>query len=611
MLHNAQASLLILQKERINDFEESANFSFKILTPLNSVWYVEVIILALLISLIIGLIYALLITRKRLHQAKIEKNVIENCNRRIDFLTNITHEMLTPLSLVLSPVEDLMKNHNHADSEWKNHIEMIYRNTRYIQKLIKQIIIFNKHKEGKLSLNVSDTNLSELISNVSSHFQGQIKLKDIKLDLHLPDFEIITKVDAQKIEEVLYNLIYNAVKITDQGSKIIVTLDVCELTGNKESVEKQVKISIFNESAGLLDINKEMITERSSNQIDESDGAGIGLWNSKLLVEMHGGKIEVESTEGIGVTFQVYLPIIKSDRLVEAVQLEKESENIFTDRFNKFQTKSDFESEELLKIVIAEDNDELRNFLVQVFSRDYECYSAGDGNEAYKIITEIIPDVIILDVVMPGIDGLQTCLMVKENRSTCHIPVLLLTAKDADEQIISGFKNGADAYITKPFNTDVLLSQVSRLIRNRELIREKYLTQNFMVEIADSLPSKDDEFIFNLRKILEDNISDADFNVNKLSRLMNISTTQLYRKLKTLTGYSPVEFMRIIKLQKACALLNQRKNTIKEVCYMVGFNNLSYFVKCFREYFGVTPAVYRDQGLTEQVNVETNEEQSQ
>lgn len=610
MLHNAQASLLILQKERINDFVESANFSFKVLTPLNSVWYVEVIILALLISLIIGLIYALLITRKRLHQAKIEKNVIENCNRRIDFLTNITHEMLTPLSLVLSPVEDLMKNHNHADSEWKNHIEMIYRNTRYIQKLIKQIIIFNKHKEGKLSLNVSDTNLSELISNVSSHFQGQIKLKDIKLDLHLPDIEIITKVDAQKIEEVLYNLIYNAIKFTEQGCKISVSLVECELAGNKESVEKQVKISIFNESPGLLDINKEMISERFSNQIDESDGAGIGLWNSKLLVEMHGGKIEVEPTEGIGVTFQVYLPIIKSDRLVEAVQLEKESENIFTDRFNKFQTKSDFESEELLKIVIAEDNDELRNFLVQVFSRDYECYSAGDGNEAYKIITEIIPDVIILDVVMPGIDGLQTCLMVKENRSTCHIPVLLLTAKDADEQIISGFKNGADAYITKPFNTDVLLSQVSRLIRNRELIREKYLTQNFMVEIADSLPSKDDEFIFNLRKILEDNISDADFNVNKLSRLMNISTTQLYRKLKTLTGYSPVEFMRIIKLQKACALLNQRKNTIKEVCYMVGFNNLSYFVKCFREYFGVTPAVYRDQGLTEQANVETNEEQS-
>jgi AraC-like DNA-binding protein len=151
------------------------------------------------------------------------------------------------------------------------------------------------------------------------------------------------------------------------------------------------------------------------------------------------------------------------------------------------------------------------------------------------------------------------------------------------------------------------LSQVSRLISNRELIREKYLTQNFMVEIADSLPSKDDEFIKNVRKILEDNISDADFNVNKLSNLMNISTTQLYRKLKTLTGYSPVEFMRILKLQKACGLLNQRKNTIKEVCYLVGFNNLSYFVKCFREYFGVTPAVYRDQGLIKPIKAETNE----
>lgn len=600
ILPEAQATFSMLQKVGINNFEEKTNFKSWI-----SAYFVEVLILVLLISIICVIIVVLFKTRKRLKQAKLEQMTIETSNRKMDFLTHITHEILTPLSLVISPVEDMMKNFSHA--EWRNHVEMIYHNTRYIQKLIKQIIVFSRHKEGKLELKVSDTNLSELIRDVSAHFVGQVKMKDIEFEIQLPANEVMVKVDTQKIEEVLYILISNALKNTDQGHKISVSLKEPVSSENENSTEKVVLISIFNQSNSITENFKEYLFTKYNKIDGEPESVGITLWNSKLLIEMHGGNLDVEYTEGLGVTFHIKLPGLKSDSMVETIKLEKESENIIVDRLNNRRFRPGFENEELLKIVIADDNAELRNFLVQVFSRDYECYGAGDGIEAYKIITEVLPDVIILDVMMPEMDGLETCLMVKGNRNTCHIPVLLLTAKDADEQIISGFNNGADAYITKPFNTSVLLSQVSRLIKNRKLIREKYMTQNFMVEIPDSLPSKDDEFILTLRKILEDNISDADFNINKLSKLMDISTTQLYRKLKSLTGYSPVEFVRIVKLQKACTLLNQRKNTVKEVCYLVGFNNLSYFVKCFREFFGVTPAVYRNQGLIETSKGETNE----
>ena len=579
---------------------------------ISSSWYIavyaELLILLLLISLIIGFIFVLVYRQRKLNRLKPEKIAIENYKRKIDFLTNIAHDMLNPISLIVSPAEDIVKNFNHSDSEWRNHIDMIYSNSRYIQKLINHIIDFNKYEYGKLKLNVSETNLTALLKEVSFNFVGHIKINEVKFDLQLPANEITVKIDSRKIEEVLYILLSNTLKTTDPGNKISLVLQVPEKHEDDKNDVKHVQISIFNEATSIPENKNEMILERSFKSDEEPGSAEIGLSYSRSLIEMHGGKIDIEWTKGKGGSFHIHLPIIISDSTVENIRMKKEPGYYINQSYSKNPVKAGYYYEERLKVVIAEDNDDLRNFLIQVFTRYYECYASGDGIEAYKIITEVIPEIVILDVIMPGMDGLQICKMAKENRNTCHIPVLLLTAKDADEQIIAGFNNGADAYITKPFNTNVLLAQISRLIRNRELIREKYLTQNFMVEIANTLTSKDDEFIVSLRKIMEENIADADFNVNKLAKQMNISTTQLYRKLKSLTGYSPVEFMRIMKLQKACDLLNQRKNTIKEVCYLVGFNNLSYFVKCFREFFGVTPAVYRDQGLTETAKAETNKE---
>lgn len=420
--------------------------------------YAEILISLLLFSLIIGFVFVLVYRQRKLNRMMMsDKIASENRKSKMDFLTIITHELHNPLSLIISQAEDLKNNFNTLDEQWRIHIDMIYHNSRNVEKLVNQIINFNESDAGKLKLPESDSNLSELIREETSNIEENYQFR------------------------------------------------------NYENIDR--------------------IQNHSTN-----------------------------------------------------------------------------ENEEKLKALLAVEYDELRDFLVHVFSMEYECYASGDGIEAYHLINEIMPAVIISDAVMPGIDGYKLCRMVKDNLSTSHIPVLLIIAQDADEQIISAFNNGADAYIVKPIGINIMLSQVSRMIRNRELIKEKYLTKNFMVETANSLISKDDEFILRLRMILDENIADTDFNVSKLSKQMNMSTTQLYRKLKTLTGYSPVKFIHIIKLQKACELLNQRKNTIKEVCYLVGFNNLSYFVKCFREFFGVTPAVYRDQGLTETAKAETNKE---
>jgi YesN/AraC family two-component response regulator len=255
-------------------------------------------------------------------------------------------------------------------------------------------------------------------------------------------------------------------------------------------------------------------------------------------------------------------------------------------------------------ILVVEDNTELRGFLQLVLSRNYNCLVASNGAEGWEIIKNKVPSVIISDVIMPEMDGYELCEKVKQRKETCHIPVILLTAKNDRNHQIKGYDVGADAFVTKPFEINVLLSQVSRLMKNRDLIREKYKSQNFMVEV-DSNSSKDEEFIQDVKKHLEENLSDPEFNVKVLSKKLNISTTQLYRKLKVLTGHSPVEFIRLVKLQKAYALLGQKNKTVKEVCYLTGFNNLSYFIKCFKEQFGVTPASYRDKGKKQPHSVDT------
>lgn len=580
----------------------------RILPPWYKTWYMTTLFLLMILGMI-GAVIHMVVRRQRISfEKKIDALELENTENKMRFLTNIAHELRTPLSLVIAPIEDMMQNYTTIEPKWKDHITLIHRNSNYLLTLINQIIDFRKLHAGKLQLNVQRTDIVALVKNVAANFKGLEFRRKANLMVNVPEKVIWMNIDGQKIEEVLYNLLSNAFKHTNDHQSIVVSLELMDERSPEED-RQQVRITVFNEGKDISDEDKIKIFERFYKVSEKVEGAGIGLSFSKSLVEMHKGRIWVESVNGVGVAFHVVLP----DDEIEVVELSPvlESQTAILqagDVQSEPEVLADMDTK-TLTIVLVEDNVDLRKFLINALSVSYTCHEAGDGREGYELITRIIPDIVISDVIMPKMDGYELCEKVKENSKTCHIPIILLTANNASEHIVSGYSKGADAYVTKPFDMTIIKAQISRLIKNRELIREKYMTHNFMVEVSTSNLSRDDEFIIRLRKLLENNLSETDFNVKKLSSDLNMSTTHLYRKLKTLTGLSPVEFIRVFKLQKACELLANSNLSIKEIGYSLGFNNLSYFVKCFREQFNVTPSAYRHGGIPD-VGTKNNTNQS-
>lgn len=599
---NLQPGKYVLQVKAISsDNIESAEvrtLEVEITPPWYLTWYMNALFLILAFSAItLGIVY-LINRQRRIYLQRIAQITIESNESKMTFLANIAHELRTPLSLVIAPIEDLIQHDSEFGDKWQEHLGLIQRNSKYLLKLINQIIDFRKLNEGKLKMVRRKTDMVGLIAEVVSNFGGIQRKKKINLKTNLPAQEVMAMVDVQKIEEILYNLLSNAFKHTPDGGKIEVSL--AEFTVDN-ALPKHIRISVFNEGKDISEHDKKRIFDRFFKADEAIDGAGIGLSFSKSLVEMHNGTIWVESVVGKGVEFIVQFPIDienETPELVESLEwIDDTDESIFKKKlFNPTPVQTEEEGREL-QIMVVEDNEELRKFLVGVLSRDYVCLEAADGREAWKQVVEQVPDIIISDVIMPNVDGYELCRMVKESIHTCHIPFIMLTAKNSSEHVIEGYNSGVDAYVTKPFDMQVILSQVARLIKNRELIRDKYKKQNFMVEVSSNNPSKDDEFLNRFRSFLDENLTNTDFNVKEMAVLLDMSTTQLYRKIKSLTGYSPVEFMRIARLHKAHDLLKLQKHSIKEVSYLTGFNNLSYFVKCFREYFGVTPASYRNKGI--------------
>ena len=577
--------------------ENEKSFHIIILPPWYKTWYFRLFVLILILALFGYVLYWMSNKQKKTFQQKIDAISFENNENKMRFLTNIAHELRTPLSLVIAPIEDMKQNYKTIDPAWKNHLTLIFRNSNYLLTLINQIIDFRKLNAGKLQLNLEKTDIVSTVKDVVLNFKGLESRRKTNLQVEVPERSIFVDIDRQKIEEVLYNLLSNAFKHTSENHSIRVTLELIEQVASSDAKSK-IRITVFNEGKDISDEDKTMIFERFYKVSEKVEGAGIGLSFSKSLIEMHKGTITVESVDNLGVAFHVDLPFDEIEVTDIVVTDQSTAGSLWhEDVYDSVQVHELENKGKDMTLVIVEDNTDLRTFLKNALSGMYNCYEAGDGKEGYELISRIIPDMIISDVVMPKMDGYELCAKVKENPKTCHIPLILLTANNASEHVVSGYEKGADAYITKPFDMSIVKAQISRLIKNRELIREKYMTQNFMVEVSQSNLSKDDEFILKLRQLLEDNLSESDFNVKKLSEDLNISTTHLYRKLKALTGLSPVEFIRTFKLQKACELLSGTNHSIKEIGYGLGFNNLSYFVKCFREQFGVTPSAFRQKGM--------------
>ncbi|GGD70794.1 hypothetical protein GCM10011514_38630 [Emticicia aquatilis] len=546
----------------------------------------------------LGQIFRSVELNKMLAEQKLQFNVIQNerlkelDNLKTNFFTNISHEFRTPLSLILSPIEDLKKKYPSESM-----LEPMRRNAQRLLTLINQLLDLSKLDSGQMQVNIKQNDLVSFIKVMTSSFSSLAENRKIDFIINQNRSEAIAYYDADKIEKILINLLSNAFKFTSNGGKISVLVNYSEDF-------KEVEINVKDSGIGINEYKIKHIFDRfyqaDSTHQRNYEGSGIGLALVKEMVELHKGSIRVESKEGEGTTFSVKLSInrksweeelkkaiedVPNYNLVDLTYLahpEQPTENIL---------KSDIPTVEDNILLIVEDNADLRQYIRSVFEQDYRIIEAVDGQEGIEKALEIIPDIVISDLMMPRLDGLELCKLLKTNEKTSHIPVVMLTAKANVESRIEGFELGADDYLTKPFNKEELQVRVRNLVIQRELLRQKYDKQVFSLVTSElKVSSVEERFLNKAKNVVDKYISESEFDVEMFAKEMDMTTVVLRRKLKSILNQSVTEFVRKYRLQRAAELLTKRAGTVSEIAYQVGFESLSYFTKVFQEEFGMNPS---------------------
>lgn len=476
------------------------------------------------------------------------------------------------------------------------------KNIRILRRLINQILDFRKYENGKLDINLVEVSMPALIREWSESFISIARRRDIKLTIDVPDADIYMAIDPGKMERVVFNLLSNAFKYTPDNGRIAITLSL-------SATEAVLKVS--DTGQGISEDDLGHIFERFF-QVDRvhPKGSGIGLSLAKAFVELHGGSIDVESKLGVGTEFTIVLPVMhvatastsaEVERNITATDVEAE-----LGRIESVGTSEDVDSNRPL-ILVIDDNADIRKMLDQVLHEEYRIIFASNGREGVAMAAKYVPDLVICDVMMPVMDGLECCRLIKQEMSTSHVPVLMLTACSMDEQRVQGYDSGADGYVSKPFSINVLRSRCHSLIENRRRIRDIWhgferpdkalkpdADRSLPVDARDSGTDVDSEFYNRFLEIVRTEMGNADLNVDMLASRMGLGRSQFYRKIKALTNYSPVELLRRLRLNAARDMLTTTECSISEIGYSVGFSTPAYFTKCYREAFGETPSELRE-----------------
>lgn len=595
------------------EISEEASYTFTLLPPWYRTWWAYLFYGLALLGLV-GFI-----VRWRSEQLRREKKVLEHIviertdeirqkNEQLKkqaeklqemdyqksrFFANISHEFRTPLTLIKGPVKNIKEHPEETLS--LEHIEMIDRNADRLLRLVNQLLDLSKLDAKTQHPEPSRGDIHKFLRVLAASFSSHAEQREIYFHIRIPESSQPALFDHDKLEKIVYNLLSNAFKFTTNKGGVSLTTSI-----NNYMLE----IKVSDTGKGIPSDRMEHIFDRFYQADDtltrEQGGTGIGLSLTKELISLMNGDITVNSKVGEGSTFIVHLPIELKDvsdleipvydtTYLPPVSIDAEKQELPDGSPGHSRKNLD-----TFITLVVEDNADMRHFIREQLRVDYKILEASDGDEGWKKAISEVPDLVITDLMMPKMDGMELCRKLKTDERTSHIPVIMLTAKAGQEHKIEGLETGADSYLTKPFDLQELQIRVKNLINQRQLLREKYSKTVFLEPRHIVVSSLDEQFLQKVNNLLEDHHPDAGFGVPQMQEALAMSKTQLHRKMKALTGYPPGEFLRNYRLKRAAQILVQKGDIVTQAAYAVGFNNLSWFSKCFRELYGVAPSEYID-----------------
>lgn len=548
--------------------------------------------------------------KHRTEEIQKQRDLLELQNKKIRkeewlrsrFFENVSHEFRTPLTLIQNPVEELLEEPKKKATERKRKLQMILRNARRLHHLVNQLLDISKLDASEMKLEMQEGDVMEFLKGIGNSFISMAEVKSIVYQRHYSSIQLDSWFDPDKLEKVVSNLLSNAFKYTEEGGEVAFHAAYASEEQNPGS--SGIELVVTDTGIGISEEDKGHIFDRfyqvEHKKVSEIQGTGIGLSLVMDLVKLMHGEIEVRSEYGKGSTFLVRLPLGR-DHLEETEYsiLERSMEHEFSNQFLQHEFEGPDGIDEYRDpddkhsvILLVEDNSDLRTQLRESLGNQYRIFEAVDGLAGEKKAREVIPDLIITDLMMPKMDGRELCKRIRSNEDTSHIPIIMLTAKDTVDDKIGGLQTGVDDYISKPFQMTELRARISNLIRQREVLKERFSREISLEPSEITVTPLDEKILMKAIEIVEAHMKDEDFSLEIFRQELNLSRSSLARKLHALTGQSPTEFIRTIRLKRAASLLDQHFGSVTEVAFEVGFNNLSYFNRSFKKQFGESPTAY-------------------
>lgn len=543
--------------------------------------------------------------RLSIEMERVEKNkILELDQLKSRFFTNVSHEFRTPLTLIRGPLDDLNKQKKETLSIKRDLLGIMRRNTIRLQNLINQLLDISRIETGNISLQVNEGDLEAFVHAIILSFLSLAESRKIDYHFHLPDSGHVVWFDGDKVEKILVNIISNAFKFTPENGVIFIEFKYLSQEGS--GIPVYVEFTVSDTGIGIPDDKLIHIFDRfyqaDNSPVRNAEGTGIGLALTKELVDIYRGEIDVESTEGKGTTFRVKLPANKSMfREEEFTDHPHEvPELVIEDHIAPEDADADIIHEQLMEknekplILVVEDNMDLTKYISGTLVKDYRILTAENGKSGFEQAIGSIPDLVITDLMMPVMDGMELCRLIKVDDRTGHIPVIMLTARADRDSRLKGLKTGADDYIIKPFDAEELRVRISNLIEQRKKLREKFRKEFFTLEMKAIPIRENDQLIDKLLSLIEEYYSDFGFSVDEMCEKLNMGRTVFFKKVHALTDESPNEILRMYRMKKAAEMLRSGNKNITTVMYEVGFQSTSHFANSFKKYYGLNPSEYRD-----------------